>query len=176
MSTTMKTWNNFKTSILAKKSTLIFKEGLTNIEIKANQDFINTHHFPIELLEILSDSNGQDLNSDPIFLELDSRYSGLNFNYYKFLSLVNIKEMFLFIQSFSKGRIDTNLIPFANIEKIIGDKGSIVFTIHTIEKIIYRTQFYEWDRFGTMSEFRSEKFAKNMDEFLENQILWHSLK
>jgi hypothetical protein len=75
-----------------------------------------------------------------------------------------------------KENIDRNLIPFAKIEKSIGHEKFAAFAIHATEKTIYKIEFYEWDRFVTHFEFRSNKFANNMSDFLENQILWYGIK
>jgi len=177
--TTISTWNKFKSNILADKFILVLNEGLSDDEIKFNKDFINHHHVPSELIEILRDSNGQNYNSNPIFLEFWNGIlsSDLFFCYYKFLSLNDVKETYSFIQTYSKGKIDTNLIPFAEINNTDRDKGTTVFTIHNFDKTIHKTFCFTNDSgYVPISEFRSEKFAKNMNEFLETQILWYSLK
>ena len=178
MISTINTWNKFKANILAGKSTLIFNKGLNIDEIRLYKDFIDNNHIPDELLVILSDSNGQCYNSNPIFIEFRSKIltSDLIFYHYKFLSLKNIKEAYNFMQSYSKGKIDANLIPFAEINNVERNNGTTVFTIHNFDKTVHKTFCFTNDRgYVPIFEFRSDKFAKNLNEFLENQILWYSL-
>jgi hypothetical protein len=172
---TINTWSIFKTGVMSKKGKLIFNNGLTDDEKKNHQEFIDKYHIPDELLEILCDSNGQYSKSESVFLEIKTGILGLNFLHYNFLSLTDIIKIYSFIQSYSKSEIDMDLIPFARLEKSIEENVLVVFTIHTIDKTIYKTQFYEWDRFITHFEFRSEKFATDLNEFLESQILWYSV-
>jgi hypothetical protein len=176
MNSTIYAWDRFKTSAILKKTKVVFNAGLTNNDKKNHKDFMDKYHLPNELLEILCDSNGQNYNSDAIFLELNNGILGMNFLYYHFLSLADIIKIYGLIQSHSKGEIDINLIPFAKLEKPVEKNVLTVFAIHTIDKTIYKTQVYEWERFITHFEFRSEKFAANLNDFLENQILWYGLK
>lgn len=175
MKSTINTWGRFKTSVILKQGRLIFNNGLTNDEKKNHQEFIDKHFLPNELLEILCDVNGQDFKSESVFLEIKTGILGLNFLHYNFLSLADIIKIYGFIQSYSRGKTDMNLIPFAVLKKAVEENVSTALTIHTIDNNIYKTQFYEWDRFITHFEFRSEKFAISLNEFLENQILWYSL-
>jgi hypothetical protein len=177
MTKTIDAWDNFKTMILTQYSALILNKGLTDHDIKKHQGFINNYHFPDEILKVLHETNGQDYNSNPIFLEFQNGILGLNFCYYKFLSLTDIIETHNFMQSYSKGKIDMNLIPFAKIEKTTNDNGTTTFTIHNTKKTIYKTFCFINDYgYKPIYEFRSEKFANNLNEFLENQILWYGLR
>jgi hypothetical protein len=166
----LKTWRTFKLNKLSEKKDSIFNIGLSDDEIILNKEFVD-NYIPKELLEILQDSNGQKENTEPVFLEL-----GLSFSYYNFLSLNRIKNTYSSINSFFKTDIKTDFIPFATINKVIGNRGSIAFTINRNDKTIHKIQFYEWDRFITHTEFRTEKFANNLNDFLENQILWNNIK
>jgi len=170
-------WNEFKTN-LVNKPNIVFNKGLSEDEIKSSLDFIDDHHIPDELIEILCDSNGQSCNSVPIFLEFWNGIlaSDLFFYYYDFMSLNDIRETYNFIQTYSKGKIDVDLIPFAKINNVFKDKGTTVFTIHNCDKTIHKTFCFIDDRgYVPVPEFRSEKFAKNLNEFLENQILWRTM-
>ena len=95
--------------------------------------------------------------------------------WFNFLNLAEIVSTFNFIQEYTNKQINKNLIPFAKYEKELGTKGTMAFTINRIDNSIYRTLFYEHDRFVTIYEFRSEKIANDIDEFLQNQILWREL-
>ena len=92
------------------------------------------------------------------------------------MALNDIRETYDFIQTYSKSKIDINLIPFAKINNADKNEGTIVFTIHKLDKAVYKTFCFINDSgYVPISEFRSEKFAKNLSEFLENQILWRTL-
>jgi hypothetical protein len=175
---TIDTWHDFKTMVLLKEPDIILNKGLSEDEIQSYLDFINNHHIPDELIEILYDSNGQCHNSNPVFLEFWNGIlaSDLFFHHYNFMSLNDVKEAYKFIQTYSKGKIDTNLIPFAEINSMKRDKGTTVFSIHNFDKTIYKIFCFIDDRgYVPVLEFSSEKFAKNLNEFLENQILWRNI-
>lgn len=123
---------------------------------------------PTDLLELLQISNGQKSNSHPIFIKLN----GSTILKYKFLNAKEIKSLHKLIQDTTKDRIDKNLIPFAKYEKDIGDKGSMAFAISAIDNSIYHILFYEFDRFTTVHEHRSEKFSKSMLDFIESETEW----
>jgi len=170
-------WNKFKTN-LAHEPNIVLNKGLSEDEIKSLLDFIDDLHIPDDLIEILCDSNGQCCNSNPVFLEFWNGMlaSDLFFYYYNFMSLNDIRETYNFIQTYSKGKIDINLIPFAKINNMVKNKGTTVFTIHKLDKTVYKTFCFINDSgYVPVSEFRSEKFAKNLSEFLENQILWRTM-
>lgn len=166
-------WNEFKTIIEAENKEDIFEVGLSEVEFN-NSGF--KKNIPKDLLEILLDSNGQKNNSMPIFFEFKNHPSGTIKWWFNYLSLEEIIETYNFIQDYTKNQIDVNLIPFAKHDKELGDKGTMAFTLNRIDNSIHRTLFYEYDRFVTVFEFRSEKIANNLNEFLENQILWRTLK
>ena len=173
---TINIWNEFKT-ILVNEPNIVLNKGLSEDEIKLSLDFIDAH-MPDELIEILCDSNGQCCNSNPIFLEFWTGMlaSDLFFYYYNFMALNDIRETYDFIQTYSKSEIDINLIPFAKIKNVVKNEGTIVFTIHKLDKTVYKTFCFINDSgYVPVSEFRSEKFAKNLSEFLENQILWRTM-
>jgi hypothetical protein len=166
-------WNEVKTELqkIIKESN--FEKGLTKEELNYSNFREN---IPIDLLEILHNANGQIEKSKPIFIDFKNSSNGIIVSKYYFLSLAKIIELHGFIQDYSKKQIDKNLIPYAVYEKNIGDKGTKCFTIHKIDKTVHKTIFYEYDRFTTVYEFRSEKIAENLEEFLENQLKWRSLK
>ena len=160
-------WNKLKTIIENDNKEDTFEEGLSEKEISNSsiRDYI-----PNDLLKILIDSNGQKNNSKPIFFEFKNHSSGTILWWYNYLSLTQIASTYNFIQEYTKKQVNENLIPFALHEKSIGDKGTMAFTINRIDNSIHRTLYYEYDRFVTVYEFRSERIANNMDEFLQNQI------
>ena len=132
----------------------------------------NSVDIPKELLYILNDSNGQKTNYKPIFIEFKNNIFGMDIFQYNFISyedILNLKE------EMSGYTNEDNLFPFAAINRQIGDKGTVVFAISNFDKKIYKIQFYSWDRFGSHIEFKEELFANSLNEFIENQILWHNL-
>lgn len=166
-------WINYKTAVLEKNDKIELNNGLTELMIDENRDFIN-NWLPKELYNILCDADGQSANSQPLFIELKNNLGGLSIWEYRFLSLNEIVKTHQFVNNYTQGKINSHYIPFAKHEKKVGDKGSIIFTINNQSKMIYKTKYYEYDRFTTISEFSSEKFSENIDEFLKNQIIWQS--
>jgi len=165
-------WSELKTAIENENIEDTFEAGLSKIEL-SNSSF--REYIPNDLLEILLNSNGQKNNSKPIFFEFKNHSSGTIIWRFNYMSLAQIVSTYNFIQEYTKKQIDENLIPFAKYEKELGDKGTMAFTINRIDNAIHRTLYYEYDRFVTVYEFRSEKIANNMDEFLQNQTLWREL-
>ncbi|WP_269242510.1 hypothetical protein [Flavobacterium limnophilum] len=166
-------WKEFKSAIISESKEYDFEIGLSAEELK---DCKFKNSIPDELLDVLYDSNGQKINSKPMFFEFKNQANGIILWKFNFLNLEQIILTYNFIQEYTKTQIDANLIPFAKYEKGLGDQGTMAFTINKIDKTIHRTLFYEYDRFVTVFEFRSEKIANNLNDFLENQILWRTLK
>jgi hypothetical protein len=97
MSAILDIWRNLKLC----KSNIFLNEGLSNIEIKKNQEFINKY-IPEELLEILKNSNGQIANSESLFSEFKNNILGITFSHYNFLSLDEIIETYEELRPFFK--------------------------------------------------------------------------
>lgn len=159
----LKKWEIFKTTIC-----------VSNEELNDGIEINNTNYFfPEQLYYILKESNGQKKNTLPIFGEFRNTSSGIEIIYYNFLSLQEILETFDNMKNFNYEK-SISLIPFA--KKItIANENSInyVLCVNKDNSQIYRVCFFHWERFVNHKEFQSEKIAKNLDEFLDNQILWY---
>lgn len=156
----MEIWNEFKEKI-----------GIENFNVGLK---INKGDIPNELLKIFKDADGQKSDYKPVFLEFRNDILGFNIILYKFISyneLLELKEEMIYYTK------EKDLFPFALlVNRQVGDEGAIVFAFSSFDEKIYKVQFYRWDRFVHHTEFKKEVFANNLNEFLENQVLWNSLR
>lgn len=155
----LKTWQDFKK---------IIDNDCFNIGVQ-NDNIIFTE----ELSIILKDSNGQKKSTPPIFGEFRNILLGTESFYYNFISSQEILETINEMKEFDCKK-SVNLIPFAkNYTTVDGDSISCVLCVNKDNNQVYRVCFFRWERFVEHKEFQSEKIAKDLEEFLTNQILWY---
>ncbi|WP_448826730.1 SMI1/KNR4 family protein [Capnocytophaga bilenii] len=157
----LRKWEVFKTIIGANED---FNKG---IEIGINL------FLPEDLYSILRESNGQKKDTSPIFGEFVRGVLGTQNIYYRFLSLQEILETINEMKNVDKIE-SINLIPFAKYSIVFnGEINTHIFSIDKNSRIIYKIYFFYWEKFIRHKEFRSEKITENLEEFIDNQILWY---
>ena len=157
----LRKWEVFKTIIGANED---FNKG---IEISINL------FLPEDLYSILRESNGQKKDTSPIFGEFVRGVLRTQNIYYRFLSLQEILETINEMKNVDKIE-SINLIPFAKYSVVFnGEINTHIFSIDKNSRIIYKTYFFYWEKFIRHKEFQSEKIAENLEEFIDNQILWY---
>ena len=157
----LRKWEVFKTIIGANED---LNKGLeTSID----------SFLPEDLYSILRESNAQKKDSSPIFGEFVRRVLGIQNIYYRFLSLEEILDTINEMNNVDKIE-SLNLIPFAKYSVVFnGEINTHTFSIDKNSRIIYKTYFFYWEKFIRHKEFQSEKIAENLEEFIDNQILWY---
>lgn len=163
----LKQWQTFISSI--DKNNNLLNGPIS--ENETDQLISSLQNIPVDLLQLLQFSNGQKTNSEPIFIKLN----GATTLKYKFLTGLEIISLYKFIQDTTNSFIDKNLIPFAKYEKDIGDKGSMAFAINKVDNTVHHLLFYEFDRFTTVYEHRSEIFSKSLLDFISSENEWHKV-
>lgn len=153
-----KNWQTLKTKLGVSEDLL--ESGITEIQN-------NIISLPADLVQLLKLNNGQKKESIPIFCWSNYSSTGQNVLEFNFLDLKAIREIYDFIQQTTK--LDKNLIPFAKLNRTLGDSGSMAFTINANDDSIHLTKFYEYDRFNTVHEHGTMKIAKNLDDFINSQ-------
>lgn len=128
-----------------------------------------------ELIPLYSNWDGQKKDTEGLFFDFMNHSSGTIVWHYRLLSFQEIIDNYNFIQSYTKGKISEDLIPFAKSIQEFGDNGSVGFAIHIKTKQIFKIHYYEYDRFVTVYEFSESKINEDFNEFLINQMNWREI-
>ena len=154
-----KNWQAFKTKLGVTEELL--ESGIGGIQNDFNVSL------PTDLLELLQLNNGQKKDTTPLFCWSNYSSIGQNAFEFNFLDIKAIRETYYFIQQTTK--LDAALVPFAKLNRTLGDSGSMAFTINANDNSIHLTKFYEYDRFNTVHEHGTMKIAKSLDDFINSQ-------
>jgi hypothetical protein len=159
-----KIWIDF-----VKKDQKLLRSGLEDQIIK---DRVDWDLIPVDLKQILRFNNGQDLKNEGIFKKLNNGRISESYNYldidsiFRYLDIIkNLKVTF---------PVDSD-IPFA--VKDFQDVGGYGFSINRFNNTINYISFREYDYNGGIVHDKGiNKYAENMYDFIENQIMIRQFK
>ncbi len=153
-----KIWYDF-----VKLSPIELNIGISK-KLQNNSDWVN---FPEDLKTILKINNGQKKLKGGFFGILSDGKTIYKFSFLDFESILKSRKI---IKEMKIREIDENEFPFAFIKS--RDIGGFGFSINSINKQINYISFSEYDyNGGTVHNKGKYKYANNMIEFLENQIM-----
>ena len=153
-----KIWNVF-----VRLNKLELNNGITEFQ-QNNPDWIN---LPEDLKCILKSNNGQKNSKIGMFGKLEDGKTNYSYLYLDFESILKVHKK---ISDMNVSEIQNTEIPFAII--VAQDFGGYGFSINSINGQINYISFNEYDyNGGTIYNKGIYKYADNMIEFLQNQIM-----
>ena len=122
---------------------------------------------PNDLKCLLQSNNGQNKSEIGVFGKLHNGKIAYSYNYLDFESILKVHKIII---EFKIPEIEDSEIPFAIYET--QDKGGFGFSINKNNGSINFISFNEYDyNGGTVHNKGIYKYADNMIEFIENQIM-----
>jgi len=158
-------WNEFKSGLLSS--------SLLNNSIKIKNEFL-----PIELTELLTLNNGQNLYEDGIFKLIRNSAITNKWNKYKFLEDVKIIEILNKISTSQEIKYSEE-IPFAISDEF--ENGNVCLTINKNDKKIsvvtfgFKPENYDLREISSYVQDKNV-ISKDIVEFIKVQIMFNEME